>query len=326
MSRSFARRRLLGAAAALGGAAVLAPLAGPARAAAPGTTSARPGHWPTRFPLPDGFRPEGITIGARPYAYFGSIANGDVHRVALATGRGRVVVPGGGADHPVIGLKIDRRERLLFLCGGWSREIRIADVRSGGPLRTYTVGSDDTMVNDVVLMPGAAWFTDSYNAQLYRLPLDRRGTPGDTVATVPLTGDWEQGADFTANGIERTPDGRALFVVNTVVDGGSLMRVDPDTGVARRVPTGDLRIPHGDGLLLLGRNLYVVQQAVNQVDVVRLDASGTRGTPIARITDPRFRVPTTAAAWGDRVYLPNARFDVEPTPRTEYDVVAVDQV
>lgn len=47
---------------------------------------------------------------------------------------------------------------------------------------------------------------------------------------------------------------------------------------------------------------------------------------ITRITDPRFRIPTTAAAWGDRLYLPNARFDVEPTPDTEYDVVAVRQV
>ncbi|MCX4821943.1 superoxide dismutase [Streptomyces sp. NBC_01142] len=322
MHPSFARRRVLGAAAAFGGAVLLSPLGGVARAA--GFTGQR---WPTRFPLPDGFRPEGITIGSSPYAYFGSIASGDVYRVSLASGRGRVISRGLGAEHPVIGLKIDRRERLLFLCGGQSREIRIADARSGTLLKTYTVGSDKTMVNDVILTPGAAWFTDSFTPQIYRLPLGRQGEPGGKVTTVPLGGDWEQGPDFTANGIARTPDGRALLMVNSMVGGGALMRVDPRTGIARRVDIGDTRLPNGDGLLLLGRLLYVVQQRQNAIDVLRLSDSGLQGRAVTRITDPeRFKVPTTAAAWGDRIYLPNARFDVQPTPDTTYDAVAVDQV
>lgn len=322
MHRPLARRTLLGAFAAAGGAALLSPLEGVASAA--GSTDAR---WPTQIPLPNGFQPEGITIGASPYAYFGSIANGDIYRASLATGRGRVISQGGGAAHPVIGLKTDRRERLLFLCGGPSREIRVAGIRSGKLLKTFTVGSDSTFVNDVILTPGAAWFTDSFAPQIYRLPLDRHDGPGGTVTTLPLSGDWEQGTGFTANGIERTPDGSALLMVNTVAGGGGLMRVDPRTGLARRVDIGDTRLPNGDGLLLLGRVLYVVQQQQNAVDVLLLDDRGTRGRAIARITDPaRFRIPTTAAAWGDRVYLPNARFDVEPTADTTYDAVVVDQV
>jgi streptogramin lyase len=319
VERSFARREVLGAAAVIGSAALLGPAAGAARAASPGS-------WPTRFPLPNGFQPEGIAIGRSPYAWCGSIADGDVYRASLATGRGRVVVEGLGAGRSVIGLKIDRQERRLFLSGGFSREIRVADARSGEIVRLFTVGAEGTMVNDVVLTPGAAWFTDSFRPQLYRLALDRRGEPAHEVTTLPLGGAWEQGTDFTANGIARTPDGSALLVVNTVVEGGSLMRVDPRDGIARRVDLEGLAIPFGDGLLLIGRHLYIVQQRLNQVDVVRLNAAGTRGRPVARITDPRFRIPTTAAAWGDRIYLPNARFDVPPTPDTEYDVVAVDQV
>ncbi|WP_030044604.1 hypothetical protein [Streptomyces resistomycificus] len=72
--------------------------------------------------------------------------------------------------------------------------------------------------------------------------------------------------------------------------------------------------------------LYAVQQQQNAIDVFRLNDAGTKGTAIARITDPRFRIPTTVAAWGERLYLPNARFDVEPTPRTEYDAVTVRRV
>lgn len=304
--RSFARRTLLTTTAALTGAALLG---GTAQAA--GT---RPTAWPAQFPLPDGFQPEGITIGSKPYGYFGSLANGDVYRASLATGQGRVVVKGAG--RPTVGLKIDRHGRL-FLAGGASGEIRVADARSGETEQVYATGG--TFVNDVILTPGAAWFTDSFKPVLYKLA---KGA----VTTVPLSGDWQQGPDFTANGIERTPDGRALLVVNGFANGGGLMRVDPRTGAARAVDLGGAKLPNGDGLLLLGRILYAVQQQQNAIDVFRLNDAGTRGTAITRITDPRFRIPTTVAAWGRRLYLPNARFDVEPTPTTDYDVVAVDQV
>ncbi|KUM71496.1 SMP-30/gluconolactonase/LRE family protein [Streptomyces griseorubiginosus] len=322
--RSFARRTLLTSTAALTGAALLG---GTARAADAGQTSGaaqasgtaraagtRHAPWPARFLLPDGFQPEGITIGSRPYAYFGSLADGDVYRASLATGRGSVVVKGSG--RPTVGLKIDRHG-TLFLAGGDSAEIRVADARTGATEQMHATGG--TFVNDVVLTPGAAWFTDSFKPVLYRLA---KGA----VETVPLTGDWQQGPDFTANGIERTPDGRALLVVNAFANGGGLMRVDPRTGAARAVDLGGAKLPNGDGLLLLGRILYAVQQQQNAIDVFRLNDSGTRGTVVTRITDPRFRIPTTVAAWGSRLYLPNARFDTEPTPTTEYDVVAVDQV
>lgn len=313
--RSFARRRLLTTAAVLSGAALLG---GTAHAA-----ETRQHGWPAQFPLPDGFQPEGVTIGTKPFAYFGSLANGDIYRANLATGRGSLLSEGPGAGHPSVGLKIDRHCRRLFVAGGDSGEIRTIDARSGEIEQVHATGG--TFVNDVILTPGAAWFTDSFQPVLYKLLLGPHGTPG-AVRTVPLSGDWAQGPDFTANGIERTPDGSALLVVNAFANGGGLMRVDPRTGVARTVDLGAARLPNGDGLLLLGRILYAVQQQQNAVDVFRLNEAGTKGTAIARITDPRFRIPTTVAAWGKRLYLPNARFDVEPTPETEYDVVAVDQV
>ncbi|MFF4507133.1 superoxide dismutase [Streptomyces sp. NPDC001401] len=314
-ARSFARRRLLTTTAALTGAAFLG---GTAHAA-----ETRKAAWPAGFPLPNGFQPEGITIGSSPFAYFGSLADGDIYRAALSTGRGSVISKGLGAGHPTVGLKIDRHGRL-FLSGGASGELRTVDARSGAIEKVYAVGG--TFVNDVILTPDAAWFTETYKAVLYKLVLGRHGAPVG-VETVALSGDWVQGDGFTANGIERTPDGSALLVVNVVANGGDLMRVDPRTGAARAVDLGTSKLPNGDGLLLLGRTLYAVQQAQNAIDVFRLNAAGTKGTAIARITDPRFRIPTTAAAWGNRIYLPNARFDVEqPTPDTDYDAVAVHQV
>ncbi|WP_320779408.1 superoxide dismutase [Streptomyces sp. CRN 30] len=316
--RSFARRSLLTSAAASTGAA----LTGVTLTGGPAAAAGR-GPWPRRFPLPTGFRPEGIAIGSAPYAYFGSLVDGDIYRASLATGRGAVVAEGPGAGHGAAGLRLDRHGRL-FVAGAESGEIRTVDVRTGETERIYATGT--TFVNDVVLTPDAAWFTDSYAAVLHRVALDERGRPGG-LRTVTLGGDWEQGPDFTANGIERTPDGSALLVVNVFADGGRLMRVDPRTGTARAVDLGAARLPNGDGLLLLGRTLYAVQQWQNAIDVFRLNAAGTRGTAIGRITDERFRIPTTVAAWGDRLYLPNARFDIDPPlPDTEFDAVAVDRI
>ena len=58
-----------------------------APATAPPANAAREGE-PSRINLPDGFRPEGIAIGRRPFAYLGSLANGDIYRANLRTGEG----------------------------------------------------------------------------------------------------------------------------------------------------------------------------------------------------------------------------------------------
>ncbi|GHE64417.1 hypothetical protein GCM10018785_36610 [Streptomyces longispororuber] len=315
------RRQVLGAAGPAGAASVPAPSAAAARA------ESADALWPTEFPLPDGFRPEGIAVGPGPYAWFGSLGGGSLYRASLATGRGETVDT--GTDAMSIGLKSDRYGRL-FIAGGLARHLRVVEGRSGRVLATYEVGTPATVVNDVVLTRRAAWFTDSTQQQVYGLPLGPRGelpAPRDVV-TLPLRGEWVQApADgFTTNGLARTPDGRGLLVINVHAHGGSLYCVDPRTGDARRVDLGAHRLPDGDGALLLGRTLYVVQQLQNAVDVFRMDATGLRGTAIARITDPRFRIPTTVAAYGNRLYLPNSRFNEEPTPTTPYNAVAVRRV
>jgi hypothetical protein len=44
---------------------------------------------------------------------------------------------------------------------------------------------------------------------------------------------------------------------------------------------------------------------------------------VKTLTDPRFDVPTTVAVFGDRLYLPNARFGTPPTPETVYTANAI---
>ena len=106
-----------------------------------------------------------------------------------------------------------------------------------------------------------------------------------------MTGDWVQVTGFNANGIAETPDHQALLVVQTAT--GTLFRVDPDTGVATTVDLGGYPLTNGDGLLVVGRTLYVVQNQMNTVAVFRLDAAGTSGEFVEQLTDTDFQVPTT---------------------------------
>ena len=71
------------------------------------------------------------------------------------------------------------------------------------------------------------------------------------------------------------PDGRALLIIQSVT--GLLFRVDPSTGIATKVDLGGALLTAGDGLLLSGRTLFVVQNRLNQVAVVRLNSAGTAG-------------------------------------------------
>ncbi|RKR87497.1 sugar lactone lactonase YvrE [Micromonospora pisi] len=320
------RTTVLSVAVALAGTlAAAAPVsAAPVDTGRSATASTRPGTlFPTTFALPDGFQPEGIAIGALPYAFFGSRATGAIYRVNLVTGRGEQINAGSGT--PSQGLKVDLRGRL-FVGGGNSTTgaaAKVFNAFTGELLTTYQFNNVPSFVNDVVLTPDAAWFTDSTNPVLYKLPLNRWGglPDADETVTLPLTGDIVYGAGINANGIETTPDGRGLLVVQS--GPGLLFRVDPATGVARTVDLGGEVLTNGDGLLRDGRTLYVVQNRLNTVSVFELDRAGTSGRLVERVTSAGFDVPTTVAAYGNRLYLPNGRFTTPPTATTPYTVTAI---
>ncbi|MCX5192775.1 superoxide dismutase [Streptomyces sp. NBC_00249] len=317
MTGTLGRRGFIGAAAALGGAALLGPLAPLAQAQgerAPG--EGRPG--PAAIATPPGFQPEGIAVSARGVAYTGSLIDGSIYRADLATGAGRILTRGQGSMS--VGLKLDGRGRLL-VAGGGSGQIRVVDAGDGRVLAVHQAATGTTFVNDVVVGCGGAWFTDSFNDVLYLLPDGGRQAP----RAVRLGGEWAPtppgGADWGANGIERTPDGRALLVVHDTAQ--ALYRVDPRTGAATRTVLDGGSVANGDGLVVHGRTLYVVRNWDYAVDVFTLDADGRRGRFVKRITDPRFDEPTTAAVHGGRLYVVNARFDSDwSDPATASTIVS----
>lgn len=287
---------------------------------APSAAAAKPAPKPQRpevISLPHGFMPEGISISGDQF-FVGSRANGALYRGSLRTGQGAELVP--GQDGLVaVGTEVDDRGQL-WVAGGPTGGGRVYDSRTGEQLASYQFTSPPTFVNDVVVTDRAAYFTDSQNAVLYVVPLGRHGrAPADPGTPLVLTGDLVPTPGFNLNGIETTPDRRALIVVQSST--GLLFRVDPKTGATTTIDVDGVTVPNGDGLLRLGRTLYVVQNQLNQIRPIKLTRDGRSGTPQELITNPAFDVPATIGYWKGALYAVNARFTTPPTPDTPYTVV-----
>jgi len=274
-------------------------------------------HYPEVIPLPNGFQPEGIVVGEGNTAYVGSLADGDIYRANLVTGAGEVFIQGPGT--PAVGLAFDDRTGYLFVSGGPNGDGRIYDTHTGDLVAEYDFGGG--FVNDVIVAPRAAYFTDSFMPVLYKVELDASGEPG-AFDTLPLSGDFVfVPGGFNTNGIVATPNGNGLIVVHS--SRGELYFVDTQTGEASLIDLGGENVNSGDGLLLLGRTLYVVQNSLNQIAQFQLNRDYSAARLQQILTDDDFDVPTTVSNQGARLYAVNARFGTPPGPDVEYDIVRV---
>ncbi|MDX1614704.1 MAG: hypothetical protein R3300_10380 [Candidatus Promineifilaceae bacterium] len=279
--------------------------------------------FPERFGLPDGFFPEGIVVGEGHTFYTGSLLDGTLYRGDLRTGE--AVGTSAPTGQSSVGLAYDARSGYVYAASGQGPEGRVAvfDGESLALVENVSLSSTAGFVNDVVVTEHAAYLTDSFVPVLYRLPLDAdTGQPDpSSVSAIALSGDYQSVQGFNANGIVATPDGRWLIIVNSSV--GALYRVDPSSGVATAMDLGGAAVTSGDGLVLAGKQLYVVQNALQQIAVFRLEDNYTVGQADGVISLPNTETPTTADRFGSRLYVVDARFVTGPGPDVAYHVVSV---
>ncbi len=278
------------------------------------------GAFPNRIELPDGFQPEGIAIGGNEF-FVGSIPTGVVVRGDLRTGERTELVPNQG--RAAIGMKVDRGR--LFVAGGGTGGAWVYDATTGDTIASYSFAQAPTFINDVAVTKDAAWFTDSQKAALYRVALGPGGIPAATFQTLSLEGDFVQQPGFNTNGIDATPNGKTLVIVQS--NTGQLFTVTQAGAIADTDEielADDESVPMGDGILLDGKTLYVVQNRANMVAKIQLAPDLGSGVVLTRITNADlqppalFDVPTTIAEHGSRLYAVNARFTTAPTPSTPY--------
>lgn len=289
---------------------------------------------PRSVPLPNDFQPEGIAVGTGSTFYVGSMRDGDIYRGSLRSGEGAVFVDVSGRQ--ATGMKVDEPRHRLFVAGGFTGHAYVYDTRSGATLADFTLAQPgSTVVNDVVLTRRAAYFTDSFSPHLYKVPIDRDGSLGEPQ-TVDVTGPASVATPpggFGLNGIAATPDGRTLVVDRS--DVGALFTIDPRHGDSRLIPLtrGSLVPGPPDGILLGGKDLFVVENFANTLVKVRLSPHLTDGSVTASVSDPAFQVPTAVAEHGHDLALVNARFDLGfpppigpgAPPGTSFNVVVIER-
>ncbi len=268
------------------------------------------GAFPEVISLPDDFQPEGIAIGRGTSFYAGSLADGSIYKGDVYSGTGSVLVP-PESGRLIAGLAVDARNNILFAAGTLSGRGFAFDADTGTLLAEYQLAADfPSLINDVVVTRDAAYFTDSFQPFVYRLPLEPFGDLPDqsSVERIPLGGEFVQVPGpfvFNSNGIEASLNGRWLLIINS--NRRELYRVDARTGDAVTVDVGDADLSFGDGLSLQGRTLYLVQNRLNRIAVIRLAPDFTGGTVVRTITDPDFSVPTTVDRFGPWLYAVNSQ-------------------
>jgi sugar lactone lactonase YvrE len=296
--------------------AVVAALAAPAAAARPAQV----------IVLPGATSAEGIAAGGGATFYAGDLVAGDIFRGNLQRGSAERFID-APAGRMAAGMKVNVAHQLLFVAGGFTGQGYIYDTATGATVASYQFGTPDgSLINDVALTKDGAWFTDSFQAQLYFVPVSRAGIPAPTFRTLALSGPAAAlspvAGAVNLNGIQATPDGKTLIVAHSA--NAQLDTVDPATGASASI--AGVRVPNVDGILLEAGRLWAVQNFSNQIARIRLAPDLAAGVVEAVITSPLFQVPTTAARFGSRLAVVNAKFDtgIPPTAK-QFEVILVNR-
>ncbi len=291
-----------------------------------GASSGSPDHEspPSTIELPPGFAGEGIASGGEDTFYAGSLTDGRIARGSLEAGTTEVFVS-SPLVAPAVGLKADLRHDLLWVAGGPTGQAAVYDLNTGDGVVAVTLTTNaSSFINDVTVTRDAAYFTNSFAPEIYRVPVSRDGEVG-SPETIALTGPAAAFVPgFNLNGVAATKDGRTLIVVNSAT--GGLYAVNAATGSSELIDLGGASVAAGDGLLLTGRTLYVLQNGAapgvpNQIVVVRLNRNLTKGTIVDTITSDLFETATTLAKLDDTLIAVNAQFNRAPADRQAQVVV-----
>ncbi len=286
-----------------------------------GPVSAAP--FPEVIVLPGASSAEGIATGAGSTFYAGDLFKGDIFRGNLRSGSASLFID-APAGRMALGLKVDIPHHLLFVAGGFTGQAYVYDARTGGDVAVLQLADPTlgTAINDVIIARGAAWFTDSFHPNLYRVPIGTDGSIGAPSLLVVSGPAAHLSGDFNMNGIAATPNGKTLIVAHS--GDGTLYTVNPATGASAAIAGAD--VPFVDGILFEAGRMWAVQNSLNQVTELKLSSDLSRATVTGIITSDLFQVPTTVARHGSRLALVNAKFDTGFPPNApSWEAVIVDR-
>jgi len=258
--------------------------------------------------------------------YVSSAADGTIFRGSTGQEALEPFLP-AGADGRASALGMTVHRGRLLVAGGQTGRLFSYDTGSGklGAAFTTDAAGENPLVNDIAVSRGVAYATDSYRPALFRLTARQLETDdGSTRAIRP----WLDLRDtpiryeksFNLNGIVA----RGPYLLAVQSNTGKLWRIDTRTKKTTQVRVSGGKLTNGDGLVLRGSTLYVVRNLDNLIATVKLGKRARTARVTGEITDPSFRIPTTAATVGSRLLVVNSQFDRQTgTPDLPFTVSSI---
>lgn len=289
--------------------------------AAADATTTRRGDALLVHPLPgDQVFPESVAVdGATGRFYVGSVKDGTIYTGTVGDNQSLKVFSPAGADGRTIATGMAFARGRLVVAGRQTGQIFVYDTRTAELVSKLDTGlrAGQTFLNDVAVAPdGSAYVTDSVAPVLWRAKpargtytlekfMDFTGTPVQYVSAPGAPG-------INVNGIVAEPAGRYLVIGKR--NENALYRVD----LARRqvtpvaLPADTLATP--DGLVLRGRNLYVVQNLPGSVETLALAPDFASARTRTETTHESFAFPTGAALHRGHLLVVSSQFNTLGSP------------
>ena len=100
-----------------------------------------------------------------------------------------------------------------------------------------------------------------------------------------------------------------------------LFRVNVSSGELSKIAVDASALLFGDGLLRVGRHLYVARNAVNEIANLTLADGWHSATVGSELTNPGFAFPTALARLRGRLLITNAQLNAPTSPKLPFTVL-----
>jgi len=172
------------------------------------------------------------------------------------------------------------------------------DLKTGKRLKSVDLdkvapAGGEHFCNDIAIDDaGNAYVTDSFSPIIYRVAPAFK-------ATVFATSDVFKGKGFGLNGIVHHKDGYLLVVKS---DDGTLLKIDEKDGKAITTVATE-KVPNGDGLVLSGDALAVIQNGEAHKLTKLKSSDGWKTAKVEKTTPLAAEFPTTGVDVGGKLYV-----------------------
>ncbi|MEZ5344817.1 MAG: SMP-30/gluconolactonase/LRE family protein [Pyrinomonadaceae bacterium] len=249
-------------------------------------------------------------------SYIGSTRKGKIVKVDSSGKASDFTSPGQDGLWQVIGMKVDEKRRILWVCSslgtnliGYSKSdtnpagIFKYDLTTGKLIKKFVLDAagEEHFFNDLVLnKEGDVFITHMFkDAAIYRIEHEK-----DELEV------FLQPERFAnPNGITISDDGKTLYVAHQF--GVNIIDIATREMTNLRYPE-DVSAKGIDGIYFYENSLIVVKPGQNMVRRFFLDAERKRVTHAETLEEnhPMFNVPTTGVIVGSRFYyIANSQFD-----------------